>query len=137
MKVTYDQFELKVPRCFRDDRLTFLKEMDGEIHEINKRTELENNGSNLIKIRGEDEQEEEDEDVELKENSSSVGQSVSRQSVESGLDVVALMHDEQPLILERFREITDEEILRTKSIKLIQKHIRAMRDRISVNERTL
>jgi len=137
LKVTYDQFELKVPRCFRDERQTFLKEINNEIDEINNRTELENNNSNPSEIRGEDEQERREEDkyyVELNEHFSSVGQSISQQTLESGLDVVTLMCNDQPFIPERFREITVEEILRTKSIKLLQKYIRAMRDRIFVNE---
>lgn len=136
LKVSYDQFELKIPRCFRDERQIFLKEINNEIEAINKRTGLENNNSNLSKIREEDEHERKEEDkyVKLNEHFSSVSQSISQQTLESGLDVVTLMHNDQPFIPERFREITDEDILRTKSIQLLQKHIRAMRDRVFVNE---
>jgi len=73
-------------------------------------------------------------EVEIVEHGSNNGsQLTDREISESSLDIATLMHIEEKMP-EKFQEITEEEILKQISIKLIQKHIRAMRDRIFVNE---
>lgn len=120
-QITHDQFELNIPRCFCIERQTLLEQVDSDIDEITKHIDLKNNID------------EKQEGNDLKDDRSIVNNSDSEDSSESDFDVLTLMQNKHN-IPERFTEITREEILRKSAIKLIQKHIRAMHDRIFVNE---
>lgn len=138
-RVTHDQFELKIPRCFRDDRRFFLDEMDSSVDNIIKGMKTES--IDLFEIQEEEEEgdeeerqyEEKKEKYEVEEGITNDDQSVSQESSKSNIDIAGLMQNENSMP-ERFQEITDADVLRSLAIKLIQKHIRAMRDRIIINE---
>lgn len=123
-KISYDKFELKIPRCFRIERQTLLKQMDNDIDEMN--TQI-NNTLDMTEDMLEEEK-------NVEHNLLTANQTDSEGSSLSDVDVITLMRNDQK-IPEKFQEITREEIQRQMAIKLIQKHIRAMRDRIFVNER--
>lgn len=121
MKITYDQFELRVPRFFRNERQSFLDDMDDKIDKIKNRIVIEeSNNSLLSEIQSESI---ETENVKLS--------STSQESSESQFDVDKFVFDVQP---ETFQIITSEDNSRELAIKLIQKHIRAVKDRVTVNE---
>lgn len=120
MKITYDQFELRVPRFFRNERRSFLDDMDDKIDEINNRIVIEENNNLLSEIQNENI---EIEDVKLS--------STSQESSESQFDVDKFVFDVQP---ETFQAIISKDNSRELAIKLIQKHIRAVKDRVTVNE---
>ncbi|CAH1738693.1 unnamed protein product [Aphis gossypii] len=120
MKITYDQFELRVPRFFRNERRSFLNDMDDKIDEINNRIAIEENNNLLSEIQSESI---ETEDVKLS--------STSQESSESQFDVDKFVFNIQP---ETFQTITSEDNSRELAIKFIQKHIRAVKDRVTVNE---
>lgn len=136
-RVTHDQFELKIPRCFRDDRRSFLDEMDSSVDNITRCMKAES--IDLFEIQeeeGEDEErqyEEKKEKYDVEEVITNDDGSVSQESSKSNIDIAGLMQNENSMP-ERFQEITDADVLRSLAIKLIQKHIRAMRDRIIINE---
>lgn len=122
MRVTYDQFELKIPRYFRDERQSFLNEMDNKIDEINKRLTAEENSLNEMHEERID-----------NERSSSIIESVRMGTSDSVLDVAASTDNEQHSP-QKLIDITDNDILEGLAIELIQKHIRAASDRVAVNE---
>lgn len=140
-RVTHDQFELKIPRCFQNDRRPFLNEMDSVVENIIRRKKAES--TNLFEIQEEEEEgeggeeerqyEEKKEKYEVEEEMINDDQLVSQESSESNIDIIGLKQNENSMP-ERFKEITDADILRSLAIQLIQKHIRAMRDRIIINE---
>lgn len=125
--MTYDEFEMIIPRCFRDDRQSFLNHIDNKIDDIYRRTTTVENDSvgvtrKLI-------------DFERPIGGSSIaGQSVSENSSDFDYDVMKFIHREKQLIPQKFHRITDGNIAREKALRLIQSHIRAMRDRVIVNE---
>lgn len=124
MKITYDQFELSIPRCFRNERLSFLDDMDNKIDEINNRILIEENNDLLIEIPNES--------IKIDDvKRSSTSQLISQESSESYFDVDKFVSNTQPVI--KFEKISADNS-RELSIKLIQKHIRAVRDRVAVNE---
>lgn len=136
-RVTHDQFELKIPRCFRDDRRSFLDEMDSAIDNIIRCMKAES--IDLFEIQEEEEEEEKrqyeekKEKYEVEERMTNDVQSVNQESSKSNIDIAGLMQNENSMP-ERFQEITDADVLKSLAIELIQKHIRAMRDRIIINE---
>jgi len=125
MKITYEQFELSIPRCFRNERLSFLDDMDSKIDDINNRILIEENNNLLSEIKSEII---EIEDVKRSNNS----QFISQESSESYFDVDKLVLDAQST--PTFQKVIDADNSRESSIKFIQKHIRAVRDRVAVNE---
>ncbi|XP_060876495.1 dynein regulatory complex protein 11-like isoform X1 [Metopolophium dirhodum] len=125
MKITYDQFELSIPRCFRNERLSFLDDMDNKIDEINNRILIEENNNLLSEIQNEN-----IETGDVKRSSTS--QLISQESSESYFDVDKFVFDVQPVTT--FEKILSADNSRELSIKLIQKHIRAVKDRVAVNE---
>jgi len=126
MKITYDKFELSIPRCFRNERLSFLEEIDHKIDEINNRILIEENNNEIIN-------ETQNEIIAVEDvKRSSTSQFISQESSESYFDVNKFNLDEQPA--PTFRKIPSADNSRELSIKLIQRHIRAVRDRVAVNE---
>lgn len=125
MKVQYDQFELKIPRCFRDERRSLLDDINNEIDEINKRM-FEENFSEIH-------EEETEETGDLEEHLSSASHSTSGETSESEFDAATIFLNEQKMQI-NFRGITEEDVERELAIKYIQKHIRAAKDRVIVNE---
>ncbi|XP_025193072.1 dynein regulatory complex protein 11-like, partial [Melanaphis sacchari] len=121
MKITYDEFELRIPRFFRNERRLFLDDMDNKINEINNRIVMEENNDLLSEIQNENI---EIEDVKLS--------SASLESSESQFDVEKFVFDVQPV--PKFHKITSEDNSKELAIKFIQKHIRAVKDRVTVNE---
>lgn len=128
MKITYDQFELIVPQCFRNERQSFLTDMDDKIEEINNRIEDDDDGNNLMT-------ETQKESVKMEDNikTSSASQNISQESSQS-YDLEQLLSNAQPT--STFDKIIIPDDSRELAIKLIQKHIRAMNDRIAVNQCT-
>jgi len=126
MKITYDQFELSIPQCFRNERLLFLDDMNNKIDEINNRISIDENNNLLNEIQNESIAAIED----VKQSSTS--QLISQESSESYFDVEKFVFDVQPVTA--FEKIISADNSRELSIKLIQKHIRAVRDRVAVNE---
>lgn len=126
MKITYDQFELSIPRCFRNERLSFLDDMDNKIDEINNRILIEENNNNLMSDI-------QNESIEIEVVKRTItSQLISQESSESYFDVDKFVHDIQPVT--KFEKIISADNSRELSIKFIQKHIRAVRDRVAVNE---
>lgn len=125
MKVTYEQFELSIPRCFRNERLSFLDDMDNKIDEINNRILIEENNNLLSEIQNES--------IEIEVVKRSItSQLLSQESSESYFNVDKFVHDIQPVT--KFEKIISADNSRELSLKFIQKHIRAVRDRVAVNE---
>jgi len=125
MKITYDQFELSIPRCFRNERLSFLDDINNKIDEINNRILIEENNNLLSETQNES--------IKIEDvKQSSTSQLISQESSESYFDVDKFVHDIQPVTT--FEKIISADNTREFSIKLIQKHIRAVRDRVAVNE---
>lgn len=125
MKINYEQFELSIPRCFRNERLSFLDDMDTKIDEINNRISTEENNNLLSEIKNE---RIETEDLNRSNNS----QFISQESSESYFDVDKFVLDAQSA--PTLQKVTSADNSRESSIKFIQKHIRAARDRVAVNE---
>lgn len=124
IKVTYDQFELQIPQCFREERQEFLDEIDFKINEINTRVIIENTSSSEI-----------NEDMgDAEENWSNSSQLISQKSSESEFNLTTYLYNEQKIIPQIIQGITEEDILKELAIKFIQKHIRAVMDRKIVNE---
>jgi len=98
--------------------------MDNKIDEINNRISIEENNNLLSEIQNENI---ETEDVKR----SITSQLISQESSESYFDVDKFVFDAQPVT---FEKILSADNSRELSIKLIQKHIRAVRDRVAVNE---
>ncbi|XP_050433854.1 dynein regulatory complex protein 11-like [Adelges cooleyi] len=123
LRVPYDRFELRIPRCFLDDRRTLLEGLDDKVDEIYKRMEKEN-ASELI--------------GEMEENAREAEETwseplIRHHSSGSDFDVTTFKSiEEVPPV--RFRKITEEDLARDRGVLLIQKHIRASRDRIYANE---
>ncbi|XP_015377577.1 PREDICTED: uncharacterized protein LOC107171834, partial [Diuraphis noxia] len=125
MKINYEQFELSIPRCFRNERLSFLDDMDNKIDEINNRILTEDNNNSLSEIKNER--------IEIEDvNGSNNNQFISQESSESYLDVDKFVIDAQSA--PTLQKVTSADNSRESSIKFIQKHIRAARDRVAVNE---
>lgn len=125
IKVLYEQFELKIPRCFRDERRSLLDDINNEIDEIKRQLIEERNSSKI--------HEEAKEIGDLEEHLSSARYSTSEETSESEFDVATIFLNEQKMQF-NFRGITEEDIIRKLAIKYIQKHIRAAKDRMIVNE---
>jgi len=99
--------------------------MDNKIDEINNRILIEENNNLLIEIPNES--------IKIDDvKRSSTSQLISQESSESYFDVDKFVFDTQPVI--KFEKILSADNSRELSIKLIQKHIRAVRDRVAVNE---
>lgn len=111
----YDEFELKIPRCFRDDRQSFLDQMDYKIDEI------------LKKLKNNDVRVEIDETREIK---SSVSQLNTMESSKSHFNVDILTNDEKKMP-QTAQEIMNEKIFRDSDMKSVEK---ATRDKIFVHE---
>jgi len=124
MKITYDQFELSIPRCFRNERQSFLDDMNNKIDEINNRILIEENNNLLNEIQNES--------IKIEDVKSSTSQFIGQESSKSYFDVDKFVFDVQPVTA--FEKIISADNSRELSIKLIQKHIRAVRDRVAVNE---
>lgn len=124
MKITYDQFELRIPRFNRNERRSFLNDMDNKIDEINNRIVIDENDNLLSEIQNENIQNIQTEDAKLS--------STSQQSSESQFDVEKFVFDVEPV--HTFQKIIIEDNSRELAIKFIQKHIRAVKDRVTVNE---
>lgn len=122
--MTYDQFELKIPRCFREERQEFLDQINSKIDEINTRKEIENASSSEINEELNDEE----------ENWSNDSQLISQKSSESEFNLTTYLYNEQKIIPQILQGITEEDILKELAIKFIQKHIRALRDCKIINE---
>lgn len=118
LRTTYDDFELRVPRCFRHERRSLLYRVDRKIDEINGRdagaTEPEDLAMSKISSR-----------------STTVGR--GGESSDSDFDLTKFL-DNEKLVPQALQRTTDAEIARETAVKLVQRHIRAMRDRIVVNE---
>lgn len=122
--VTYDQFELNIPQCFRSERRLLLDDMDNKIDEIYNQIRIENENSSEITKEG-----------RIEEHQSSVTQLASEEISNSSEDVISFKNLTEQKIPERFLDKAKEKRLRELlAIKLLQKHIRAMRDRIIGNE---
>jgi hypothetical protein len=124
MKITYDQFELRIPRFNRNERRSFLNDMDNKIDEINNRIVIDENDNLLSEIQNQNIQNIQTEDAKLS--------STSQQSSESQFDVEKFVFDVEPV--HTFHKIIIEDNSRELAIKFIQKHIRAVKDRVTVNE---
>lgn len=129
LKVTYDKFELRIPRYFRDERKSFLDQIDSEIDAIHKRIEKENDDSNEIK----EEIDEAKEVKEVKEDEYNSSQLITQESSESDIDLDILMKSEEKMP-QKFRKRTDEDIAKEAALIFLQKHIRAAKDRVLANE---
>lgn len=116
LKLTYDQFELQIPQCFRDERKSFLDDVDKQIDEIHRRVEIE-----------------EEHRVDEQGPSAASSKTSSNETLYSDLNAATFLNHEQqtPLIL---AQLTRQDIQRELAIKFIQKHIRAANDRKIVNE---
>lgn len=129
--MTYDQFELSIPRCFRNERRSLLDDMDNKIDEIynQMRRENENSSETTKEERIEEHQSIND------QNQSNHNQLASPETSNSSVDVISfrkLMEQKMPeRYLDNVKAKQERELL---AIKLLQKHIRAMRDRIIGNE---
>lgn len=120
--VTYDEFELNIPRCFRNERRSFLDDIDNKIDEIYNRIRIENeNSSETTK-------------EESEEHHSNTIQVASSETINSSLDVISFRNVIEQKMPERFTDTTKEKHSREMAIKLLQRHIRAVRDRIIGNE---
>lgn len=120
LKLTYDQFELRIPRVFRDERLSFLDNVDKRIDEIHSQVETT--------------EEQEEGEVNEQGSSAEASQTSSKETVDSDLNAATFMYSEQQSMPLRLPQITDEDIQKGLAIKFIQKHIRAANDRKVVNE---
>lgn len=122
--VTYDQFELNIPKCFRNERRSLLDDMDNKIDEIYNQIRIENeNSSETIK------------EGRIEEHQSNITQMVSSETLNSSTDVISFKNLTEQKIPERFLDnVKAKQARELLAIKLLQKHIRAMRDRIIGNE---
>ncbi|VVC37808.1 P-loop containing nucleoside triphosphate hydrolase [Cinara cedri] len=116
LKLTYDQFELQIPRCFRDERQLFLNDIDKQIDEIHSQVEIE-----------------EEDRVDEQGSSAASSQTSSKETLDSDLNAATFLNHEQQTSL-ILPQITRQDIRRELAIKFIQKHIRAANDRKIVNE---
>jgi len=101
--------------------------MDNKIDEIKNRILIEENNKLSSEIQNEI--------IEIDDvKRSSASQLISQESSESYFDVDKFVFDTQPVTT--FEKIVSADNSRELSIRLIQKHIRAVRDRVAVNECT-
>lgn len=132
LRATYDDFEMIVPRCFRDERRPFLNHVDDKIDEISRRTAAVRADHSVgVTAR-------ELIDLEVPtvgKRSPVAGRSVGGESSEFDYDVAKYDHDEKQSMPLTVRRTADGEVERETALKLVQSHIRAMRDRVIVNER--
>jgi len=98
--------------------------MDSKIDEINNRISTEENNNLLSEIKNER--------IEIEDVNRSNSQFFSQESSESYFDVNKFVLDAQST--PKLQKVTSADNSRESSIKFIQKHIRAARDRVAVNE---
>lgn len=129
LELDYDQCELRIPRCFRDERREFLDDLDGQIDGIMHGSRMENEDpSQILKEDGEVDS----------DRAPAASQTSSNDTLGSNLNAATFAHDQQPQTTPpNLPKINHGDVQReSAAIAFIRDHVGAADDRMAVNERT-